>query len=71
MQDGMREVKYVCAKCGAEDTVAYFSHETTTPVINCWKCHAGMKKSIQESLQFNEGMFPPREKSSIIGGARK
>ena len=62
----MRYVKYICSNedCLAEDTDKLFSNETPVPVINCWKCHAGMKLSVEESLMRRKGMFLQVEEES-------
>lgn len=54
----MRYVKYVCAKCQKEDTAKYFENEQIAPVINCWSCHAGFQKGVDEMLMNKVGMFP-------------
>lgn len=63
----MREVKYVCSKCHAEDTVRLFPHEAIPPAINCWKCHAGMNISLSDMIAHSTGMFPVRERGARVG----
>lgn len=57
-QDGVREQKYKCSQCGAEDTVKLYQAERTPPAINCWKCKAGFKMSQQDMMVSHTGMFP-------------
>jgi hypothetical protein len=58
MAKTLKEVKFICTKCGAEDTGRFYPSETTPPAINCWKCHAGYQKSMEDMITRNIGMFP-------------
>jgi DNA-directed RNA polymerase subunit RPC12/RpoP len=53
----MIEVKFKCAQCGAEDSPKFFPNEAIPPAVNCWKCHAGYNKPIEEMLALKMGMF--------------
>ena len=55
------EIKFICNKCGAEDTVKLFEDESVPSAVNCWKCHAGFQKDINEMIATGSGMFPPKE----------
>jgi hypothetical protein len=54
----IREVKYVCSKCGVEDTVKLYNGEGTPMGINCWNCKAGYGMQLPQMLQVKTGMFP-------------
>lgn len=56
--DDMKEVEYKCAQCGATDRGRFFLSEVPMSVINCWKCHAGMKMPVNDMLARRVGMFP-------------
>lgn len=59
----MREVKYVCSDsdCEAEDNPKFYAAEQIPSVINCWKCHAGLNKPVNQMLMEHVGMFPQLE----------
>ncbi len=56
-KDPMRYVKYICAKCKAEDTGKYFEEEPISPAINCWQCGAGRGLDQAEMISSKRGMF--------------
>ena len=60
---GTRTVTYRCTNenCGAEDHPVFFAHERILPMLNCWKCHAGFQRPIQECIEYRIGMFPVEE----------
>jgi transcription elongation factor Elf1 len=58
----VRYVKFTCAHCGAVDTMKLFENENAPEVINCWNCHAGFKKSVEEMILGRFGMFPANPK---------
>lgn len=60
----MVEVTYTCAKCGATDTPRFFPSEPIPPAVNCYKCHAGFQKDLQEMLMSGSAMFPPKHKAA-------
>ena len=54
----VRYAKYKCEQCKAEDTDKIFSHEQPVPIINCWKCHAGLNiKNPAEQFAARKGMI--------------
>jgi len=59
----MTYVKYECAQCGAQDTDKLFPHERAQPAVSCFKCHAGMGKSLEQMGIEQIGMFPKSVKS--------
>jgi len=50
-------VSYRCSddSCQAEDSARM---EEKIQVLDCWKCKAGVKKTVAEMLARGEGMFP-------------
>jgi hypothetical protein len=58
MAKNLREIKYACLKCGAVDTVRLYDHEGVPPAVNCWKCHSGYGKPVDEMLGLEMGMRP-------------
>jgi len=59
----VKYVKYRCQNddCSAEDTYKLFPGESAPPVLNCWKCHAGMSykpDQLSEQLFARAGMLP-------------
>lgn len=56
--DNMIEFEYVCTKqtCRAKDRGRYFPEEPPALMINCWKCHAGTNKSVEDMIARSEGM---------------
>jgi DNA replicative helicase MCM subunit Mcm2 (Cdc46/Mcm family) len=60
-KEELKFVKYRCTKCGEEDTGKYYENEPISPVINCWKCHAGFQKDIDYMIQNRVGMFVVQE----------
>ena len=46
----MIETTYVCRQCGAEDHDWSDSKAAAPMVLNCWKCHSGLQKPIEEML---------------------
>jgi len=70
----IKYVKYRCmnGSCDAEDTVKLFPGEATPPILNCWKCHAGMSyktNELNEQIFARAGMTPV-ETDSPQGGRR-
>ena len=64
----MIETTYVCRQCGAEDHDWSDSKAAAPMVLNCWKCHSGLQKPIEEMLAGRIGMFPlqaPVEKGAV------
>lgn len=57
----MRYIDYECGKCGALDSVALYETEPVPVTINCFKCHAGLNKSIEDMCALRAGMFPVKK----------
>lgn len=53
----IRYAKYKCTQCGAEDTDKVFDNESPVAVVNCWKCHAGLRVPIADQLEQRKGML--------------
>lgn len=56
----LREILYTCKQCGSIDCARLYENEATPPVINCFHCHAGFNKPLDEMLGQGIGMFPAR-----------
>ena len=48
---------YKCEQCGAVDRPSFFTHEVIPQAINCWNCHAGRGKTIQQQEATGVGML--------------
>lgn len=66
MAKALKEVKFTCTKCGAEDTVRLYPSEAVPIAINCWNCHAGFNKSMEDMITRNFGMFSPVTAPQLI-----
>ena len=61
----MRYVKYVCQECGAKDSDKLFSNESPLPYINCWNCHSGSGKNIDQMHSQGFGMKLVQEDNTV------
>lgn len=56
-ETAMREVKYVCSKCGAEDLGKFYPGENVPLCLNCHTCRAGYGMPVQTMMSTRTGMF--------------
>lgn len=53
----LTEVRYKCKQCGAEDSDNGL-HGPSPGALDCWNCHSGRYKSLDEMIRGRIGMFP-------------
>jgi|ERR1700733_7587421 len=68
MESDWRTIKYVCTdrRCGATTHERIFGDHPPTPMLNCWKCHAGQGISMQDQLVQNKGMKPLLDTPELV-----